>query len=409
MHYIILEALVEKLQKKVTAFDHKLAKYGNGHVTCKVGKPHRCADEHSPYFKRVIVEVDVDGSYQVCGYTFVASLEWQDRVHKNLVKTAPGSEELPEHFLTSTKCEHCGVERYRKHTIVLRNEESGKYIQVGKSCVKDYLGCDINQYASYLSFWTDLDDYCASVDQEFISGTPLTFDVDYVLQQACAEIGARGFISKSMAVERELTPTAGRVYDLLTQQHDKYGNLIVPEYKTTQLEASLTEEFKTWVNEESPDTSYYNNVRILVELGYVELGFQLNTLVSALGLFIKKKNQQSIERQAAAESVSDFVGAVGDKIELVDVKPECVYSVDSTWGVYYKYRFVFNNNIIIWGTSRDLNCDSLFTIKGTVKSHDTYKGIKQTEITRCKVLEEKKSSEEPDKLENLPDYLDLDF
>ena len=78
-------------------------------------------------------------------------------------------------------------------------------------------------------------------------------------------------------------------------------------------------------------------------------------------------------------------------------------------GVYYKYRFVFNNNIIIWGTSRCLNCDSLFTIKGTVKSHDTYKGIKQTEITRCKVLEEKKSSEEPDKLENLPDYLDLDF
>ena len=30
--------------------------------------------------------------------------------------------------------------RPRKYTIVLRNSDSGEYIQVGKSCVKDYIG-----------------------------------------------------------------------------------------------------------------------------------------------------------------------------------------------------------------------------------------------------------------------------
>lgn len=57
-----------------------------------------------------------------------------------------------------------------------------------------------------------------------------------------------------------------------------------------------------------------------------------------------------------------------------------VSSYYTEYGITYIYKFIFNGNVIIWRT--DKNLDGILTIKGTVKEHSEYNGIKQTVITR---------------------------
>ena len=43
-----------------------------------------------------------------------------------------------------------------------------------------------------------------------------------------------------------------------------------------------------------------------------------------------------------------------------------------------------NDNIYTWKTTKVFK-DGVTSLTGTVKTHNDYKGIKQTELTRCKV------------------------
>ena len=56
------------------------------------------------------------------------------------------------------------------------------------------------------------------------------------------------------------------------------------------------------------------------------------------------------------------------------------------------YKFADENgNTIVWKTSKclcdELQQESYYTIKGTVKEQSEYKGDKQTVLTRCKISE----------------------
>ena len=44
-----------------------------------------------------------------------------------------------------------------------------------------------------------------------------------------------------------------------------------------------------------------------------------------------------------------------------------------------------NDNILIWSTSKSLDEDEYQSVTGTVKSQSSYRDIKQTYLTRCKL------------------------
>lgn len=53
------------------------------------------------------------------------------------------------------------------------------------------------------------------------------------------------------------------------------------------------------------------------------------------------------------------------------------------------YNFVDKDgNILVWKTTKDLDIaeGTEITIKGTIKSHDEYKGVEQTKLVRCKII-----------------------
>lgn len=86
---------------------------------------------------------------------------------------------------------------------------------------------------------------------------------------------------------------------------------------------------------------------------------------------------------------SVFVGKVGDKVEF-----DCLCSKMSIQqGVYgLSYFYIFksdDNNIFTWGTSsKMLEEGQRYHICGTVKGHNTYKNIQQTNLKNCRVTEE---------------------
>ncbi len=104
-------------------------------------------------------------------------------------------------------------------------------------------------------------------------------------------------------------------------------------------------------------------------------------------LFDKLMNPPSDE----PEQISEYIGTVGDKIEL-----EVTYDHAAYWenkfrewehNLTFLHSFIYDHgNVLVWQTSKGLNFDKgdKVIIKGTIKEHKEYNEVKQTVLTRCK-------------------------
>ena len=104
--------------------------------------------------------------------------------------------------------------------------------------------------------------------------------------------------------------------------------------------------------------------------------------------------QQANEDLRASESSSSYVGKIGDRIEVKARLTKC-HSYDSTFNYHTVTTFIniFTDeagNVYVWKSTAffDAGLDDVVILKGTVKEHSEYNGIKQTILTRCKVTKE---------------------
>ena len=104
--------------------------------------------------------------------------------------------------------------------------------------------------------------------------------------------------------------------------------------------------------------------------------------------------QQANEDLKASESKSSYVGKIGDRIEIKARLTKC-HSYNSTFNYHTVTTFIniFTDeagNVYVWKSTAffDAGLDDVVIIKGTVKDHSEYNGIKQTILTRCKVTKE---------------------
>lgn len=85
---------------------------------------------------------------------------------------------------------------------------------------------------------------------------------------------------------------------------------------------------------------------------------------------------------------TEFLGKVGDKIDTYITVLKNVVS-ESYWGTSHIMTFEDEDgHILVWATSaKDWEVGDSYHIKGTIKDHKTYRGEKQTWLTRCRVVE----------------------
>lgn len=373
--YTIDVALIGRLEDKLKSFQKKFNKYGNGEITYEVSEPYTIkVDGHH---RQVVADVTVDASYKISGYEFVASIE--STAGDNLIKKASEDVFVPEIYRTRCACDHCKTNRVRKYTVLLKNSTTNEYVQVGKSCVTDYLGRDVSDYASYLSIFDSFDEFVENSTREHLGHITKGYGFEDIVLQTLEYVSRFGYVSKAQAYDTGAIATSTavycalngfnfdgetfEVYDITDASREKYGVIV---------------EFIKNLNDTS---DYYHNLKTLLGLTFIE-NKNLGLCVSAVGTYLRetaKKKEQSEDRIP-----SEHVGNIGDRIEFTST-PACISSYLGEYGWTYIYKMFVDNNVIVWKTSKALD-EKECTIKATIKEHSDFRGEKQTVITRGKVV-----------------------
>lgn len=149
--------------------------------------------------------------------------------------------------------------------------------------------------------------------------------------------------------------------------------------------------FNSWIFTEDPKE--FDTVEITAEECldfYEESGY-----VDWKNIDFKELIQSKLPK--VEKVVSEYVGSIGDRIELeVTLEKVRSYSVTSKsyyggWETVNKVIYVFRDtagNILVWNTTSygvDLNEGDKAILRGTVAEHKEYEGDKQTSLKRCSV------------------------
>lgn len=94
-------------------------------------------------------------------------------------------------------------------------------------------------------------------------------------------------------------------------------------------------------------------------------------------------------KYANVDSTSEYIGEIGDRSDFTLTVKKAI----SLYGAYGASTMHImedkDGNVFVWTTSaKDLEQGVTYVLKGTIKDHKEYRGVKQTVLTRCKVMKE---------------------
>lgn len=334
----------------------------------------------------LVIPVDVSGPLNVKydGYTFLATLQHLP-TGENIIRTISNNDWIvpPEYHNSGSQCQHCSVKRYRKDTYVVVRESDGKTYQVGSSCIKLFLGDnspdDILKRATLVAELLDFMNNSTHGGGIGINNEGI-FHIEVFLAQTVAVIRDYGWISKSDAKLSGKKSTAAWVHDNFDPPYDQGFKFSV----ITDSEKIKAHQAMEWVenisDEECERSDYYHNIRAIARSGMVGL----RTMGFAASI-INSYDRHLLKVQPRL--ISSYVGVVRMREEF-DLTLKNIYSGRSEYGDFFKYTFHDDRgNVIVWTTStkQDLEMHHKYKIRGTVKSHEEYKQIKQTNINRCSI------------------------
>jgi hypothetical protein len=155
---------------------------------------------------------------------------------------------------------------------------------------------------------------------------------------------------------------------------------------------------KAWIlsDDFNGKSTYVDNLKVAASLAEVT-SRQIGILASAPQAYIRHL-ETAAEREArearwaaekASKKVSDYIGSEGDKVEI-EGEISAIRYIEGDYGTTTLYTIVTaDGNLVKWFASRSAlgeNEGVQVRIKGTVKKHDDYQGVKSTVLTRCKAL-----------------------
>lgn len=389
MEYKIFEGNIERLEKKLNRISAKCKKYGNEFMYEKIGEEfaeHEDEDGNKCTVKYIVV--NVEGKAIINNWKFIASVQHTEK--GNLIKKCC-EVEVPKRYYTSKPiCEHCNNKRNRKDTYIVQNTETGEFKQVGKSCLKDFTcGMSAEGIAYYISLFDEL------IKGECIeSGFHPTRYIETVeaMYYIAETIKHFGYVKSD-----DDRPTKQRAREYYEVDHGMIGGIfanLAKEFKDEMNSVSfnansdyskeLVNNVLTWIDSQTEDNNYFHNLKTVCSLEYITFD-NFGLLASVFPVYDRnlEREKQKLEEQET-DRKSEHVGNVGDRI-TVKIKD---FKIITTWETDYGLTKIFkivdvNGNVYTWKTSGRISDDAK-EIVGTVKSHNVYRGIKQTELTRVR-------------------------
>jgi hypothetical protein len=387
MNYKIYEANIERLDKKIEQLRRRFAKLNVEIVYEKLN------DEFVPYLNeygcakyRRFINVNVEGKAQINGWKIIGKLERVTN-NQNLVTCFNFNYEnlLNNYTNVEIKCEHCNTKQYRKYSYVLLNEETNETKQIGSSCLSNFTGMDAERYVAFLAQFEEL----ATFEEISEGHTQEYHNVNDVLAVAIQIINGYGYKARiNYNTDNMFVCENSDCTSRIVKEYILDGKISEEEYKGFKFvknDKTLkdVEEVKTYWHNVEADSIYDSNVKLLIESGYVD-NKRIGLITSCI--VVKQKREEQAKRIAGL--TSEYVGNVGDKIELNNCEIKRISSYDTDFGMVIIYKITNNGNTFIWKTSKDLELEDnkTYNIKGTIKAHNEFRDEKQTELTRCKIV-----------------------
>jgi hypothetical protein len=328
------------------------------------------------------------------GWTFISKLE--HTIAGNIVRNVPSHESPVMYRTTDAVCDHCKSRRKRKETFVLLSDE-GTYMQVGRNCIADFLGhTDPENYGK----WFDLLDQATeeATDSSGGSGGERYFDLNTYMGYVVECIERFGFVSGTYAREqreyhdRHIESTSSRALRHMLPPRNK------DEAKARDFDSPCTESFERaklvseWGKslKDRPELNdYLHNLTVIANIGSVSWD-KMSFAASMASAYQKELDNivyvARVAKEKAEKPVSEYVGTEGVRADFtVTVKKVIKFETDYGVTKFHIMEDENRNNLVWFSSNKELDAETTYTLKATVKEHKMYENEKQTVLTRCAV------------------------
>lgn len=392
MEYRIPVENIEELRKTAAKIQKKAEKHSCTITYKEAGEEvvkELNEDGIEVYRKYILVEAE--GEAKADGWVFVGTIE--HTAQGNILRSVSDEHKIPERYKDAEPyCEHCHTKRARKDTYVVFNEETGEFKQVGKSCLKEYTnGLSVEMAAFVLQWLKEVETACGFSG----SSRKTYYDVSEVSKYFVETMRKLGWAGS--AAEEDSTKCVAMDFYGVDHKNITFPSEVKrinakrdtidfdPKHISDEYINAALDWAKAWDGHEYND--YRDNLKVIASMDACEwkhLGY-----LASLFMAYDKEMEREIKKmeRAKAKADSTHIGQVGDKISENIKEWKCLTAWDTQWGTTFMYEFTTEDgNLLIWKTSKFLKEESEFkTVSGTIKAHNEFRGVKQTELTRCKL------------------------
>ena len=317
------------------------------------------------------------------GWTFVASVSFEEG--GTLVNAVPGQDLTDWDRPKAHLCEHCGTVRNRRKSYVLRNDESGEYMQIGSSCIVLFLGVSPALWAVGFEL--------PAPSGESHDSYPTRYERDaWIAISLAVSDNGKSFVSRAKSAEWEKPATSGLVM-----------NVYSPNPRAKQEEkawvAEMQAKAETILNEQPEliaeviaagqrvglESDYGMNLAVVLESETVS-SRGLGILTSVVGVYAREQAKEA-ERKANP-AVTGFLGEVKERLRDLKVTVTGVKYFDGQYGTTSLVSFrAESGHEVRWFASgvKEFELGSELVIDATVKAHEKYNDMDQTMVTRAKI------------------------
>lgn len=339
----------------------------------------------------------------------------------------------PEYLESSGDCDYCHQERYRGKNFIVKSLDQNKYLRLGSSCVKKYIGINPAKYIRTLDYLRDFArEMGGFMDEDDLFGDPegggggrrmsplnKVVDINKVISILHNTIESDGYVKR----EWEYPDRAPRYRtndgdasadkaELIIFDHEKFNNFPVDEQYVKEFKefASALEPLPPNIVVDRYDGSEYdkntgfNEYRAKVKQLVAHPNFRIKDtafLASAINYF---ENEKKRAAEARERKDSQWIGDVGGKVQVPYAKLIDARSGEGQFGIWYLWTFIDKEGNILkkFGTLSDkfrieaapegaenlygFNKGDIFAFTAEIKKHDEYQGTKNTQLGRLSKL-----------------------
>jgi hypothetical protein len=393
---------MEWLKKAIDKMNRKAAKLGCKPMvlTFSEADPYTTSTNpitgHKLVNPMIIERVEAHLEYEIPnidGWELVAVLDlFSGENGSEVMVSAVPEKVVPDEYknLNAIHCDHCGINRYRKKSILIRNIETGEHKQVGSTCVKDFFnGNDPKGFMFYASFLFSHLVETWDNESEGSGGfrTGGGFPFLEVLNTTAAVVKKFGFTSKKAAWDYGYQSTADRVWDNLCPYPKMSADEFAPANEADLELAKKTLEYFT--NVDAGNNDYLLNIKKIISLGYVPykyMGFAAS-MVSSYQRAVEKDAIYKAKKKMGENS--NWVGEIGERLRNVEVKVLSTRDIETDFGCSTLYTFQDADmnlyKTFYSGHTWEADVDDVILITGTVKKHEDFRGTKSTMLNRVAI------------------------